>query len=50
MSGVYALVEVDGEVGIWHLECGVTSWNPMDVERRYCSACHEELDVEIPGQ
>jgi hypothetical protein len=26
------------------LDCGLTSWNPYDVIRRYCGVCHKFHD------
>jgi hypothetical protein len=26
--------------GFLHMRCGSISWNPNDVEHRYCGACH----------
>lgn len=28
------------------LDCGMTSWNPSDVEKRYCGNCHEFHDYK----
>jgi hypothetical protein len=27
--------------------CGVRSWNPNDVERRYCGRCHRFMDEVV---
>lgn len=32
--------------GITHARCHKTSYNPNDVEQRYCGYCHVFLDVE----
>ena len=34
---------IDGERGIKHKKCGLTSFHPRDVENRYCGHCHEFL-------
>jgi hypothetical protein len=38
----FQIVErTNGQRGILHRVCGLLSWNPQDVEHRYCGFCHE---------
>ena len=34
-------VIMNGGKSITCLDCGLTSWNPYDVIRRYCGVCHK---------
>jgi hypothetical protein len=49
---VFALIDV-GAVGapgttrgIWHAACGRVSFNPHDIEARFCPYCAQYLDTE----
>lgn len=32
-----------GDVGIWHKECGMVSYNHNDIAEKYCGLCHKFL-------
>ena len=40
MSKSYSLVRNGDQVGIRCTKCRLTSWNPYDVQNRFCGACH----------
>lgn len=43
------IAAVTARLGIRCLACGAVSWNPHDVEQRYCGACHRVLDDDVAG-
>jgi hypothetical protein len=47
-------VIMNGGKSITCFDCGLTSWNPYDVIRRYCGVCHKfhdekEKEARPPG-
>jgi len=48
-DATYELVVEKGATGIRRLVCGLTSYHPQDVERRYCGNCHRFHDIRKGG-
>ena len=47
---LFAFVQVGAFIGIWHAGCGRVSFNPKDIQDRFCTHCHEPLTDEVkPG-
>lgn len=44
----YELVEQEGRVGIRCLTCQTTSFNPSDIDKKYCARCGRFHDDVIP--
>jgi uncharacterized OB-fold protein len=44
---LFAYVEVGAFIGIWCGTCGRVSFNPNDLDHRYCGHCHESLTDEV---
>lgn len=47
MVGAYAIIEVGTARGIWCGRCQRVSFNPRDVDEKYCGVCHVFLDTEV---
>lgn len=41
----YLLQDMGGRPSILCLCCGLRSWHPMDIQERYCGACHAWHDA-----
>lgn len=46
----YLLQQMGGQASILCLCCGLRSWHPMDIQERYCGACHAWHETRLPWE